>query len=321
MNNGTYLLACATTRPSVARPGEASVNEQSNRQNTDLSIALAVNNEVRDVQKALLLSLKICNSDETITIAGLHRESEGMKSLMKLIRRHPPISAGVLLWVRDVYQDSRFQRSSAFTTGVKTLLYLVSLCSRSHPLQKAQAFFILTQIFPMKPETVSPTKVLELKKNMINEMIIQMQLGYVLPVIDFMKQNSIAAAMDHSLLRHFVTQVLQSVLPPFSQDFINGINGLLQTPSCTRALRAGQSPVIQRLIQNFRVACVDQQKKKKLEKVPKSDAESLAQGVRSSTDVSSQENSRNGGDPNATGSNRKETIRLVPFTQANKANN
>ena len=93
---GTYLLACATTRRSMGRRGEEGFDH---KKNTNMVIARENEHLVLEVQKALLKSLKICNSEETISISGLHRDSPGMQTLLKLLKKHPPVSAGVLLWI------------------------------------------------------------------------------------------------------------------------------------------------------------------------------------------------------------------------------
>jgi len=204
--------------------------------------------------------LQIVNSADTVTISGLHRESFSMKNLMMLMKEYPTVSIGVLLWVRELYKDQRFQKSSCFTSGVKTLLYLIRCGARWHPLQRAQAFFILCQIFGMKAEGVFATKLLEIKRIMLDEMIKLMQMGYVMPVLTFVKNNSVRGTIDHSLIRHFVIRLLQCAKPPYSRAFIREVNNLLQEAIVARALRFGTQQIIQRLLNGFKQACAEQKR-------------------------------------------------------------
>ena len=236
---GSYLLACATTRPQ-------------RRDAEDMAVAKETHAEVLAVQEAILASLKVCNNEDTLSIKELHRQSQSMQLLLGHVKKHPSVSAGVLLWIRACYCAPKFQRSSSFTTGVITFMYLIRWIIRSHPLQREQVFFVLRQIFPLKPKSVFSTKILEVKQYLIDEMIVLMQVGYVLPVIEYMKEHATAGDIDHSLLRHFVLRLLKSAAPPFSTEFSVAVKQLLDTQSCQRALRTGVSADENRLIQAFR---------------------------------------------------------------------
>ena len=275
---GSYLLACATTRPQ--RQGAE-----------DMAVAKETKDEVLGVQEAIMECLKVCNNEDSLSIKELHRESQSMQLLVGHVKKHPPVSAGVLLWIRACYCAPKFQRSPSFTTGVLTFMYLIRSIIRSHPLQREQVFFVLRQIFPLKPKSVFSTKMLEVKQYLIDEMIVLMQVGFVLPVIEFMKENASAGDIDHSLLRHFVVRLLKSAGPPFSAEFTLAVKELLETQSCIRALRTGITPDINKTILEFR----NSQTK-----------EELNSAIQAAREESQREAKRN--TPAI-----RETIRLVPF--------
>jgi len=62
---------------------------------------------------------------------------------------------------------------------------------------------------------------LEVKKMLIDRMINLLTRGYVLPVVKYMKNCWSKGDTDINLIRYFVTEMLDIVGPPYSNDFVD----------------------------------------------------------------------------------------------------
>jgi negative elongation factor C/D len=77
---------------------------------------------------------------------------------------------------------------------------------------------------------------LELKKKFIDIMIELMKTGYALPVMNFIEQ--MAPKTDQSLIRYFIIQLMDIIEPPYSQEFLNSLLGLIERPETIEAFRS-----------------------------------------------------------------------------------
>lgn len=64
-----------------------------------------------------------------------------------------------------------------------------------------------------------------------------MSRGCVLPVISYIKQCVEKQETDVSLLRHFVTEVLDIICPPYTTDFVHMFLPIIENDNITETLR------------------------------------------------------------------------------------
>ena len=62
---------------------------------------------------------------------------------------------------------------------------------------------------------------LEIKKMLVDRLVNLLSRGYVLPVVKYMAQCWQNTDTDISLIRYFVTEVLETIAPPYSQEFVS----------------------------------------------------------------------------------------------------
>jgi len=89
---------------------------------------------------------------------------------------------------------------------------------------------------------------LEFKKTLVDRMIHMLSRGYIMPVVLYMKDCMDKQVTDVSLLRHFVTEMLEMIAPPYSTDFIASMLPIVQNKEVTGALKDGSDDVTQFLV-------------------------------------------------------------------------
>eukprot|EP00731_Ephydatia_muelleri_P026696 Em0018g796a len=111
----------------------------------------------------------------------------------------------------------------------------VARCQKlQHPFVLAILKKLIERSYPMLEVNVQ----LELKKSLVDHLVQLFSCGHVLPVVDYIDKCFKMETLDHSLVRHFVSEVLNIIEPPYSRDFVSvflplvqdqNIGGTLQT--------------------------------------------------------------------------------------------
>jgi hypothetical protein len=235
--DGAYVLAVASAR----LPADAT-----------LGLQHAVGEGEAAVCRALDEALDICKERDTLTPEGMLRSGRRVQRLTELVREFPPVAAGLIRFSRSLILSPRFQKESCFTMGVLSLLGLVRVAMQAHPLQRVMAFYMIIQSLPISPSNVIPTRLLEIKQAMLDELVELMRLGYVFQVLEFVKNQ--VGQLDQVLLRHFVVGLCKNAGAPFSPEFARAALQLVNHESCSRCIRSS-SKDNQRIVNEFKLRC------------------------------------------------------------------
>lgn len=73
-----------------------------------------------------------------------------------------------------------------------------------------------------------------MKRRVMKQILFLTYSGYVLPVIE--QISTWHSSMDHSLIRLFITDLLQNTNPPYSKAFQNSMVDLISQSVCKEAL-------------------------------------------------------------------------------------
>jgi negative elongation factor C/D len=158
--------------------------------------------------------------------------------LLKSNLAHPVVSMGLLHWIRSNFTDPSYYTTSYNTLCTPLHLDLLrEICAR-HPLQRPTVLDILVKSFEMEPE-LDALAALDLKRNLLDNIIFIMSCGYVLPVMDTIEHWT--PKIDQSLIRYFVVKVLEMVEPPFSYAFVQSLLRIVGSSGTTEALKSGDS--------------------------------------------------------------------------------
>lgn len=126
--------------------------------------------------------------------------------------RFPVVAMGVLKWVDWTVSEPRyFQLQTDHTPVHLALLDEISTC---HQLLHPQVLQLLVKLFETEHSQLDVMEQLELKKTLLDRMVHLLSRGYVLPVVSYIRKCLEKLDTDISLIRHFVTEVLDVIAPP-----------------------------------------------------------------------------------------------------------
>ncbi|XP_041096021.1 negative elongation factor D-like isoform X2 [Polyodon spathula] len=165
-------------------------------------------------------------------------ENKGATELSTLYRciRFPVVVMGLLKWVDWTVSEPRyFQLQTDHTPVHLALLDEISTC---HQLLHPQVLQLLIKLFETEHSQLDVMEQMELKKTLLDRMVHLLSRGYVLLVVGYIRKCLEKLNTDISLIRYFVTEVLDVIAPPYPSDFVqlflpilenDGIAGTIKT--------------------------------------------------------------------------------------------
>ncbi|CAK8695731.1 negative elongation factor D-like [Clavelina lepadiformis] len=157
--------------------------------------------------------------------------------------RYPVVAKGVLKWVEQTVSDPKyFEKQMDHTPLHLILLDEIGTC---HLLLHQDVLKLLINLFEETFSELDTLVQLELKKTVLDRMVHLMSRGCVLPVISYIRKCTDQQDADVSLIRHFVTEVLDIICPPYTSDFVHMFLPIIESESITGTLRNddGNDPV------------------------------------------------------------------------------
>ncbi|KAG7280488.1 hypothetical protein CRUP_022017 [Coryphaenoides rupestris] len=145
--------------------------------------------------------------------------------------RFPVVAMGVLKWVDWTVSEPRYFQLQTDHTPVHLAL-LDEICT-CHQLLHPQVLQLLIKLF----ETEHSQLDLELKKTLLDRMVHLLSRGYVLAVVGYMRKCLEKLNTDISLIRYFVTEVLDVIAPPYTSDFVQLFLPILENDSIAGTIR------------------------------------------------------------------------------------
>ncbi|XP_060535337.1 negative elongation factor D [Cylas formicarius] len=191
---------------------------------------------------------RVCNKEElqaTIrAIETVHNICNGNKGSSELMAelatiyqslRFPVVSLGVIRWVEcTVTEPSYFKLSTEHTPIHLALLDEVATC---HSLLHNQVLELLIRLFESKQDELEILVQLEMRKMVLDRMVNLLCSGYVVPVVKYIKQCWQRGDTDISLIRYFVTEVLETIGPPYSSEFVHLFMPMVENDEITGTMR------------------------------------------------------------------------------------
>ncbi|XP_073233428.1 negative elongation factor D-like [Porites lutea] len=149
--------------------------------------------------------------------------------------RFPVVAMGLLKWVDCTVSDPSFFKLLTDSTPVH--LALLDEISSCHVLQHRLVLNVLIRLFE-SPTPLDTLVELEFKKTVLDRMIHLLSRGYVVAVISYINSCLEKQNTDNSLIRHFVTEVLEMIAPPYSPEFIQLFLPIVRNEEITGRLRS-----------------------------------------------------------------------------------
>ncbi|KAK7155748.1 hypothetical protein R3I93_010414 [Phoxinus phoxinus] len=186
--------------------------------------------ELKSTSKAIETVHNLCcneNKGATELVAEL-------STLYQCIR-FSVVAMGVLKWVDWTVSEPRyFQLQTDHTPVHLALLDEISTC---HPLLHPQVLQLLIKLFETEHSQLDVMEQLELKKTLLDRMVHLLSRGYVLPVVSYIRKCLEKLNTDISLIRYFVTEVLDVITPPYTSDFVQLFLPILENDSIAGTIR------------------------------------------------------------------------------------
>uniref|UniRef100_A0A673LHM5 Negative elongation factor C/D-like n=1 Tax=Sinocyclocheilus rhinocerous TaxID=307959 RepID=A0A673LHM5_9TELE len=186
--------------------------------------------ELKSTSKAIETVHNLCcneNKGATELVAEL-------STLYQCIR-FPVVAMGVLKWVDWTVSEPRyFQLQTDHTPVHLALLDEISTC---HQLLHPQVLQLLIKLFETEHSQLDVMEQLELKKTLLDRMVHLLSRGYVLPVVSYIRKCLEKLNTDISLIRYFVTEVLDVITPPYTSDFVQLFLPILENDSIAGTIR------------------------------------------------------------------------------------
>lgn len=160
----------------------------------------------------------------------------------------PIVAMGILRWVKyTVSEPSYFQLSTDHTPIHLALLDEISI---HHNTLHERVLELLISLMEIEPEDLEVLQQLQVKRVIIDRMVHLVSRNFVIPVIKHMRKCWQKQDTDVSLIRYFVTEVLEIIEPPYSQEFIHILLPMIEASEITGNLKSENRDQHQ-LVENF----------------------------------------------------------------------
>lgn len=164
----------------------------------------------------------------------------------------PVVAMGILKWVKyTVSEPSYFQLSTDHTPIHLALLDEIGI---HHNTLHEKVLELLIELMEIESEDMEVLQQLQVKRVIIDRMVHLVSRNYVIPIIKHMRKCWQKQDTDVSLIRYFVTEILEIVEPPYSQEFIHILSPMIEANEITGNLKA-ENRDQHLLVENFIEYC------------------------------------------------------------------
>jgi len=163
--------------------------------------------------------------------------SELMADLSNLYQclRFPVVAVGIVRWVEcTVTEPSYFKLS---TEHCPLHMAMLDEVVNLHTLLHNQVLDLLIRLFESKQDELEILVQLEMRKMVLDRMVNLLCAGCVVPVVKYIKQCWQKGDTDISLIRYFVTEVLEAIGPPYSSEFVHLFMPMVENDEITGTMR------------------------------------------------------------------------------------
>lgn len=156
-------------------------------------------------------------------------------SFFSCVYRYPVVGVGVIRWIENVVMEPSYFKLS--TDSCPTHLAVLDEVAGVHPTLQQQILFLLIRLFESKQDELEILVQLEMKKMILDRMVNLLTRGCVVPVLRYIKQCCAIEDTDISLIRYFVTEVLETITHPYSAEFVQLFLPMVENEEITGTMR------------------------------------------------------------------------------------
>eukprot|EP00088_Acartia_fossae_P013799 TRINITY_DN17301_c0_g1_i1.p1 TRINITY_DN17301_c0_g1~~TRINITY_DN17301_c0_g1_i1.p1 ORF type:complete len:589 (+),score=153.64 TRINITY_DN17301_c0_g1_i1:41-1807(+) len=185
--------------------------------------------EVKGTSQALEKVHSICSTNK-----GNVELLAELNTLYQCIR-FPVVSVGVIRWVECIVTAVNYFSVNSDICPIH--LALLDEVVANHPLLHSKVLSLFTSLFENSYGDMEILAALEIKKMLVDRLVNLLARGCVLPVVKYMAECWRSTDTDISLIRYFVTEVLETIAPPYSTEFVALFLPLVENEDITGSMR------------------------------------------------------------------------------------
>lgn len=162
------------------------------------------------------------------------------EQLCALALRCAPVSQGVALWARGIVKGSEFVISASYPTVSPNIMSLIRIVFLHHPFVRDDTCEIAFEFLKHSNSEIAYKTMNSIKEQSLRLLLFLCAKGEVPTVLGRMTslvKDSARSHLDASLVRYFVSGLLEIASPPFSIPFIRSLIVLLKSPACVDAVK------------------------------------------------------------------------------------
>jgi len=151
-----------------------------------------------------------------------------------------PVSQGVAMWAREITRGVEFVASASYASISPSIMTLVRIVYLHHPLTRDDVCDVAFQFLNHSNAEVVYHTMTTLKEQSLRLLLFLCTKGEAPIVFDKLMtllKDPGRSGLDASLIRYFISGLLQIASPPFSVPFIRSIMMLLKAPASVDAIK------------------------------------------------------------------------------------
>ncbi|XP_055371165.1 negative elongation factor D [Condylostylus longicornis] len=149
--------------------------------------------------------------------------------------RYPVVGVGVIRWIENTVTEPSYFKLS--TDSCPTHLAILDEVASIHSSLHGTILNLLIRLFESKQDELEILVQLEMKKMLLDRMVNLLTRGCVVPVVKYVKQCCQKGDTDISLIRYFVTEVLETITHPYSLEFVQLFLPMVENEEITGSMR------------------------------------------------------------------------------------
>ncbi|KAL5277155.1 NELFCD family protein [Megaselia abdita] len=185
--------------------------------------------ELKSTTQAIEKVHAICNVNKGST--ELIAELQTLYNCIKF----PVVGVGVIRWIENTVTEPSYFKLS--TDTCPTHLAILDEVAATHTTLHNQILTLLIRLFESKQDELEILVQLEMKKMLLDRMVNLLTRGCVVPVVKYVKQCCQKGDTDISLIRYFVTEVLETITHPYSPEFVQLFLPMVENEEITGTMR------------------------------------------------------------------------------------
>lgn len=185
--------------------------------------------ELKPTTQAIEKVHAICNVNKGST--ELIAELQTLYNCIKF----PVVGVGVIRWIENTVTEPSYFKLS--TDTCPTHLAILDEVAAIHTTLHNQILKLLIRLFESKQDELEILVQLEMKKMLLDRMVNLLTRGCVVPVVKYVKQCCQKGDTDISLIRYFVTEVLETITHPYSPEFVQLFLPMVENEEITGTMR------------------------------------------------------------------------------------